>query len=240
VSERVSFDLSGKRALVTGGRGGIGMAIARALGDGGARVTITGLGDETDIVEGFPFRRLDLRDPAAIEELRQSVDRLDILVNCAGATVRDGTEYDPEVFARIVDLNLNGTYRMCHAFLPQLKASRGSVINIASTSALLGSPHGPAYGAGKAGMVQLTKSLAMAWAKDGIRVNAIAPGWIRTKMNVTVQDDEASTKRLEARIPLGRWGLPHEIAGAAVYLASPAASFTTGTTIVVDGGYSIV
>ncbi len=222
MSERVSFDLSTKRALVTGGRGGIGMAITRALGDCGAAVTITGLGDGPDTVEGFPFRRLDLCDPATIGALARQMETLDILVNCAGATIREGREYEPEVFARVVDLNLNGTYRMCHAFLPQLKASRGSVINIVSTSALLGSPHGPAYGAGKAGMVQLTKSLAMAWAADGIRVNAIAPGWIRTEMNRTVQADEAWSKRLETRIPLGRWGLPHEIAGAAVYLALPA------------------
>ena len=240
MSEKVSFDLAGRRALITGGRGGIGIAIARAFRDHGARVTITGVRDGADTEDGFPFRRLDIRDAAAIETLAWEFDELGILVNCAGVTVREGKEYEGAVFARVVDANLNGTYRVSRALLPGLEADRGSVINIVSTSALLGSPHGPAYGAAKAGMVQLTKSLAMAWAAKGIRVNAIAPGWIRTAMNRTVQEDAAWSGRVEARTPMGRWGLPGEIAGTAVYLASPAASFTTGAIVVVDGGYSIV
>ena len=236
MNEKVNFDLSGKRALVTGGRRGIGLAIARALHDHGATVTVTGAREGAESEEGFPFCRVDLCDHSAIKALSGGFDGLDILVNNAGAIVRGGGEYEPEVFAKIIDTNLNGTYRMCHAFLSQLTASRGCIINIASVAAFTGSPHAPAYGAAKAGIVQLTKSLAVQWAPDGIRVNAIAPGATRTDMNITVQQDEVASSRVEARVPMGRWGLPHEIAGSAVYLASSAASYTTGICIPVDGG----
>jgi NAD(P)-dependent dehydrogenase (short-subunit alcohol dehydrogenase family) len=236
MNEKVSFDLSGKRALVTGGRRGIGLAIARALHDHGAAVTVTGAREGAETEKGFPFRRVDLCDHVAIKALSGGFDGLDILVNNAGAIVRGGGEYEPEVFSKIIDTNLNGTYRMCQAFLSQLKVSRGCIINIVSVAAFTGSPHAPAYGAAKAGIMHLTRSLAIQWAPDGIRVNAIAPGATRTDMNITVQQDEVASRRVEDSIPMGRWGLPYEIAGAAVYLASSAASYTTGTCISVDGG----
>jgi NAD(P)-dependent dehydrogenase (short-subunit alcohol dehydrogenase family) len=234
---QVSFDLSGKRALVTGGRRGIGLAIAQALRDHGAEVTVTGTHESGTTAEGFVCRRLELANPASIESLARDTDDLDILVNSAATLVREGKEYDPQVFARIVDTNLTGTYRMCHAFLPQLKASRGCVVNIVSMRAFIGSPLGPAYGAGKAGVVQLTRTLAVQWGADGIRVNAVAPGWIRTDMNIAVQKDAKVSAGIAERTALKRWGEAHEVAGAVIYLTSPAAGYATGGCIVVDGGY---
>ena len=236
MSEGAIFDLSGKSALVTGGTRGIGRAIAVALAEHGARVTITGTSEGDGEVDGFPYHRLDLCDGATIEAAAAAVDGLDILINNAGALERDGREYDPEVFDRIIYTNLNGTYRVCHAFYDHLRASRGCVVNLASMRSFIGSPDTPAYGAAKAAIVQLTRTLAVRWGAEGIRVNAIAPGPIRTDMNITVQQDPVVTKKLEERTALGRWGLAHEVAGAAVYLASPAAAFTTGSCIQTDGG----
>ena len=236
MSEGAVFDLSGKRALVTGGTRGIGRAIAGALVEHGARVTITGTSERDGAVDGFPYCRLDLCDGATIEAVAAAVDGLDILINNAGALERDDREYDPEVFDRIIYTNLNGTYRVCHAFYDHLRASRGCVVNLASMRSFIGSPDTPAYGAAKAAIVQLTRTLAVRWGGDGIRVNAIAPGPIRTDMNITVQQDPVVTKKLEERMALGRWGLAHEVAGAAVYLVSPAAAFTTGSCIQTDGG----
>lgn len=232
------FDLSGKRALVVGGRGGIGSAISRALSAQGAAVTITGKRTGGRTEGGFPYRQLDVRDGAAVASLAAAFDGLDILVNCLGDLVREGREFEPEVFARIIEVNLVGTYRLCHAFLPKLRPRRGCIINIASTSAFEGTPRLPAYGAAKAGIVQLTKTLARAWAADGVRVNAIAPGSVRTERNRVLQEDPAWSALIEARTPLGRWGMPPEIGGAAVYLASSAAGFVTGAALVVDGGYT--
>lgn len=236
MNERVSFDLTGKQALVTGGRRGIGLAIARALRDQGAEVVVTGVREGRAQEEGFPFRRLDLRDGASVAALAADFDGLDILINNAGALVREGKEYDPPVFERIVDTNLNGTYRMCHAFFPGLKARRGCVVNTVSVAAFVASPLCPAYGASKAGILELTRTLARQWGGDGIRVNAVAPGWVRSDMNITVQQDEKAAEAIAQRAALGRWGLPHDIAGAVVYLVSPASSYATGGCIVIDGG----
>ena len=237
MNDRVSFDLAGRLTLVTGGRGGIGLAISRALRDQGAEVVVTGVREGSETEEGFPFRHMDLRDRESIKALAAEFAGLDVLVNGAAALVREGKEYDPEVFDRIIDTNLNGTYRMCHAFFPHLKARRGCIVNIVSLRSFIGSPLGPAYGASKAGVMQLTRTLARQWGGDGIRVNAIAPGWIRTDMNITVQQDEKAAAEIASTSALGRWGLPHEIAGAVVYLASSASSYATGGCVVVDGGY---
>ena len=237
MSESVSFDLSGKRALVSGGRRGIGLAMARALRDHGAEVTITGTEGTEDSVDGFPLRRMVLGDGGTIGALAAAFDGLDILVNNAGELMREGKEYEPDNFDRIVYSNLNGTYRMCHAFYPLLEAGKGCIINVVSMRAFIGSPLGPAYGASKAAVLQLTRTLALHWGGDGIRVNAIAPGWVRTDMNLTVQQDAAAAAEIADSSPLKRWGATHEIAGAAVYLASSAASFTTGSCVVADGGF---
>ncbi len=233
----VSFDLSGMNALVTGGRRGIGLAIARALRDAGAHVVVTGVGDGPNDVDDFPFKRLDIRNDESVSRLAATIEKLDILVNNAGVLARGGREYDPTVFAEIIGTNLIGTYRMCHAFQPHLSASRGNIINLLTIRSFIGSPLTPAYGASKAALLQLTRTLAREWGPRGIRVNGLAPGWTRTDMNVGVQQDPDASREIEEAAALKRWGAPEDIAGAAVYLASPAASFVTGACLLVDGGF---
>jgi NAD(P)-dependent dehydrogenase (short-subunit alcohol dehydrogenase family) len=145
----------------------------------------------------------------------------------------------PEFFAHVVNVNLHGTFRMAEAFHPQLKAAGGVLINIASMYAMFGSPRNPAYGASKAAVVQLTKSLAVAWAGDGIRVNAVAPGVIVTQQSARSRTDPAHVAAVNLRTPMGRWGEPEDIAGPVLFLASQAAGFITGTCLAIDGGYSV-
>jgi NAD(P)-dependent dehydrogenase (short-subunit alcohol dehydrogenase family) len=162
-----------------------------------------------------------------------------VLVNCAAITAR-GEEMAPAFFQKVVDINLHGTFRTASAFHPQLKDAGGCVINISSMYAAFGSPRNPAYGASKAAVSQLTKSLAIAWAPDGIRVNAVAPGFIVTEQSARSRQDPQHVANVTARTPMGRWGQPDDIAGPVLFLASPAAAFMTGTCLAVDGGYSVV
>jgi NAD(P)-dependent dehydrogenase (short-subunit alcohol dehydrogenase family) len=238
----IVFDMTGADVLVVGAsRAGIGAAIARAFRAAGARVTITGVEPEPAEEDRgrFPYAQLDVTDLGAIEALAASTSRLDTLVNCAAITVR-GEEMAPASFERVVDVNLHGTFRTAQVFHPHLKAQRGALINVASMYATFGSPQNPAYGASKAAVSQLTKSLAIAWAPDGIRVNALAPGFIITEQSARSRSDPEHVARVAARTPLGRWGEPDDLAGAALFLASKAAAFMTGVRSAVDGGYSIV
>jgi NAD(P)-dependent dehydrogenase (short-subunit alcohol dehydrogenase family) len=164
---------------------------------------------------------------------------LDVLVNCAAITAR-GEEMAPDFFQRVVDVNLHGTFRMAEACHAHLKAAQGTLINIASMYAMFGSPRNPAYGASKAAVAQLTKSLAIAWAADGIRVNAVAPGFIVTQQSARSRTDPAHVAAVNLRTPMGRWGEPADIAGPVLFLASQAAGFMTGTCLAIDGGYSVV
>jgi NAD(P)-dependent dehydrogenase (short-subunit alcohol dehydrogenase family) len=237
--------MSGPRTiLVTGGVSGIGRAIAEAFAADGCSVTVTAKTRE-EVEQAMLFRQnvqaysLDVANPAEVAAGIATLDRLDVLVNAAGAILRDGQEFEPENFAHIVDVNLNGTMRMCIAARELLFTSRGCIINIASMLAFFGSGYAPAYSASKGGIAQLTKSLAIAWAPDGVRVNAIAPGWIETALTAPLVADAERKAAITARTPLGRWGHPADIAGAALFLASPAAAFITGTVLPVDGGYSI-
>ena len=236
-----AFDFSGAEVLVIGAsRGGIGAAIARAFQGAGAGVTITGAEPEPAEEDRarFPYVRLDVTDLAAVRSLAEATGRLDVLVNCAAITAR-GEEMEPDFFGRVVDVNLHGTFRTAIAFHEHLRASGGALVNIGSMYASFGSPKNPAYGASKAAVVQLTKSLAIAWAADGIRVNAVAPGFVVTEQSARSRTDPAHVAAVAARTPMGRWGLPEDIAGAVLFLASPAAGFMTGTCLAVDGGYSI-
>lgn len=236
-----TFDYSAARVLVIGAsRAGIGAAIARAFQTAGAEVAITGAEPEPAEEDRarFAYTQLDITDLAAIESLAAKTKRLDILVNCAAITSR-GEEMAPAFFEKVVNINLHGTFRTALAFHPQLTASRGNLINIASMYASFGSPKNPAYGASKAAVVQLTKSLAIAWAADGIRVNAIAPGFIVTQQSAKSRTDPAHVAAVSLRTPMGRWGQPDDIAGPALFLASNAAAFMTGTCLAIDGGYSI-
>lgn len=238
----VAFDFAGAEVLVVGAsRAGIGAAIARAFKAAGAAVAITGIEDAPAEADrgAFAYHRLDVTDGDAVRALADATGRLDILVNCAAITAR-GEEMAPEFFARVVDVNLMGSFRMAEAFHPHLAASQGRLINIASMYARFGSPKNPAYGASKAGVEQLTRSLAIAWAGDGIRVNAIAPGFVETEQSARSRTDPVHVANVAARTPLGRWGQPEDIAGTALFLASGASAFITGTCIAVDGGYSVV
>jgi NAD(P)-dependent dehydrogenase (short-subunit alcohol dehydrogenase family) len=237
---------AGRTALVIGGTSGIGLGCARAFRDLGARVCATGA-TEPEIRNatnesgnnGIAFSVLDVRDPEAITAVIRALDRLDILVNAAGVIRRD-VEHDPQVFVDVIDINLAGTMRVCAAAKSKLATSRGCVINLASMLSFFGAPRAPAYSASKGGIAQLTKSLAAAWASDGIRVNAVAPGWIATPLTQALQDDDERSRPIIARTPMGRWGTPDEVAGGAVFLASPAAAFITGAILPIDGGYLIL
>ena len=219
-------------AVVTGAAGGIGGALLSAFRDAGYQVT------GVDRVSADGVTSLDVTDTAAVAAFAASFDTLDALINAAGV-LRLQQEYDPGVFAGVVDINLTGTMRMAIACRPALAKARGSIVNIASMHAIFGAPLSPAYAASKAGVVQLTKSLAVAWAEDGIRVNAIAPGWIETPMTIPARSDAARNRAILERTPLGRWGTPADLVGPALFLASDAARFITGALLPVDGGYSV-
>jgi NAD(P)-dependent dehydrogenase (short-subunit alcohol dehydrogenase family) len=238
---RTMFDVSGKSALVTGGTGGIGVAIANELAAAGCCVRAADLSSASvasDLDHQIEVLPLDISDMRSIDGLIQRLDRLDILVNGAGI-IRREAEYDLETFEQVIDINLTGTMRMCTACKPLLAARGGSIVNVASMLSFFGHGLAPAYGASKGGVAQLTKSLAVGWATDKIRVNAIAPGWIVTPLTQTLQDDPARSAAIVARTPLGRWGRPEDVAGAVIFLCSPAAAFITGVILPVDGGYLV-
>jgi len=182
--------------------------------------------------------QLDVRDGDSVKELVNSLDNLDVLVNCAGV-IRRSEELEPEVFASVVDINLNGTMRMCAAARPLLARTDGAIVNLASMLSFFGGGLVPGYAASKGGIAQLTKSLAIAYAGDGIRVNAIAPGWISTPLTAALQADPSRSRPILDRTPLRRWGKPADLLGGVLYLCSPTASFVTGTVLVIDGGYAI-
>ena len=244
------FEFANRHVLISGGTSGIGRAIALAFHAAGATVTVTGLlpaevagfGDAHSGPAAAPditAVQLDVQDPAAITRLADGTPNLDVLVNCAGMILRGGAEFDPVRFQQVVDVNLHGTMRLCTAFRPHLASSRGCIVNIASMLSFFGSGFAPAYSASKGAIAQLTKSLAIAWAEQGIRVNAVAPGWIVTPLTQPLVDSPDRSQTIIDRTPLKRWGEPADVAGAVQFLCSPAAAFITGVILPVDGGYSV-
>lgn len=249
------FDLSGRIALVTGGNGGIGLGMARGLGRSGAAVIIVGRNEEKSAAALRELQSLGIRaesrptdvtDEAAVQRLfsqvRESHGRLDILVNNAGATVRKPPQdFTLDDWNGVMDVNLTSAFLCARAAHPLMVQARGGkIINIASILAIFGAPYAPAYCASKGGIVQLTKSLAIAWAKDGIQVNAVLPGWVETDLTASAKAQVAGlNERVLARTPAGRWGKPEDLEGVAVFLASAASDFVTGAAIPVDGGYSV-
>ncbi len=249
------FDLTGRVAIVTGGNGGIGLGMARGLAEAGAAVVLAArnVGKSTDAVKELESSgaraamvKVDVRSEASCREMVQTtVDRfgrLDILVNNAGTNIRkQPQEYTLQEYQTVLETNLTSAFMGCQAAYPHmLRAGGGKIVNIGSMMSIFGASFTAPYAASKGGIVQLTKALATAWAKDNIQVNAVLPGWIDTELTRQARQQVAGLhERVLARTPAGRWGTPDDHAGIAVFLASPASDFVTGTAIAVDGGYSV-
>lgn len=241
------LDFTGKRVLVIGGSSGIGNGIAHGFRAREASVTVTGtrpdFGDYLEAEDadftGLEYRQLDLTDREAADRLAADFGALDVLVLCQG-TVRYGRqEFTRKGWDAVVDINLNSVMDVSRAFHPALAAREGAIIIVSSVAAFKSTIGTPAYAASKAGAASLTKTLGEAWARDGIRVNGIAPGLVPTKLtSVTTDHPERLEATLKA-IPLRRMGTPEDMAGAALFLASPLASYITGQTIIVDGGLTL-
>jgi NAD(P)-dependent dehydrogenase (short-subunit alcohol dehydrogenase family) len=230
---------NGKRALVAGATQGIGAVIANHLAALGAEVTALGLGGGDGTLDtAVQVRQADVTSKDSLAAALADIAELDIVFNCAGI-IKRGAEHDLEVFEQVLSVNLTGTMRVCGATRDRLKARRGCIVNTASMLSFFGGGLVPGYAASKGGVAQLTKSLAIAYAADGIRVNAVAPGWIATPLTQALQDDPARSGPILARTPLGRWGTPDDVARAAVFLCTPAAAFMTGVILPVDGGYMV-
>jgi NAD(P)-dependent dehydrogenase (short-subunit alcohol dehydrogenase family) len=241
------FSLAGKAAIVTGGTRGIGAAIAEALHGAGARVLAVGRNAPAKAIDGIAYAQCDVRNDdafrSACDAFAKQPGRLDVLVNAAGVTLAAGDTTDQmaafAAFDLTLDGNLRAVYRCCATAIPHMKrAGGGSIINITSINSVLGFPDNPGYVAAKGGLRMLTKALARDLAASNIRVNNIAPGYIRTAMTEVSYADPAKNAERCARMMIPRYGEPHEIGGAAVYLASPAASYVTGIDLFVDGGWT--
>jgi 3-oxoacyl-[acyl-carrier protein] reductase len=246
--QNLSFDYSGYQVLVTGGSNGIGAGIAAAYLAAGAAVTITGTrasaADYDSDLSAYTYRQMIATDKASIHALAESIAALDILINNAGASLPGGKdEYDPDVFEEAVAINLNSNYRLAAALHDKLAASTvaggASIIGMASMSSLFGIEMVPGYGAAKTGLLGLTRVLGVRYARDNIRVNAVACGLIKSNMTAVMLDIPALIEPYLQRTPLDRLGEPADIAGPTLFLTSPAAAYITGQTLNVDGGFSV-
>lgn len=232
---------TGKTVVITGATSGIGQGIGRAFADAGATVHATGA-TQAEVEAGstaeprFRYTQVDVRNTEQVKEYAATFGPVAALVNCAGVNLR-AAELTVEGFETVIDINLNGSMRTAYAFREKLGG--GAIVNIGSMFSFFGAPHAPAYAASKHAVAGLTKSLATALAKENIRVNALAPGWIETAMTAVPRANETRNAELMARTPMGRWGTPADLAPAALFLCSPLAGFITGAILPIDGGYMI-
>ncbi|MFQ3664558.1 MAG: SDR family oxidoreductase [Sphingomonadaceae bacterium] len=241
-----SLDFAGKTVLVAGGSTGIGNAAARAFRKAGAIVHVTGTRASPEdyagtdaCLNGLSYHPLDFADQAAIAALAAAIPRLDVLVVAGARVFYQRQEFDPERFAEVLDTNLTGPMRLAVAFRPHLKAAgAGAIVMVGSVASFRGVIAQPAYSASKGGLLTLTRSLAMAFGRDNIRVNLVAPGLVRTKMTAVTFERPERVRATEAAVPLGRVGEPEDLAGPILFLASDAARYVTGTSLIVDGGMS--
>ena len=249
------FSLEGKVAIVTGGNGGIGEGIVKGFGAAGANVAVVARNQQKikktveEMERRFKRRVMGVSCDVSSEEeiqammaeVHKTFGKIHILVNNAGMNIRKmPQDYASAEWDQVLDTNLRGPFLCCRAVYPYMKAAgMGKILNIGSMTSIFGGPKLAAYGSSKGGIVQLTKSLATAWAPDNIQVNAILPGWIDTELTRQARKDiEGLNEKVLERTPAGRWGLPSDLAGAAVFLASAASSFVTGTAVPIDGGFS--
>lgn len=235
----MALRMSSRVAVVSGGGTGIGLATSKQLIDKGYEVTAVGIDRDERLPSGLRFAHLDISDDGAIAEFSSSFSRLDALVNAAGMNAHNRGEYEMKGFRRVIDVNLNGTAALCFAFQKALAAARGAIVNFASMHAIFGAPLTPAYAASKGAIVQLTKSLAIAWGESGIRVNAVAPGWIDTRISANAKNNPERAQAILQRLPNKRWGQPDEVAAVVCFLLSEEAGYVSGSVYHVDGAYSV-
>lgn len=240
-------DFTGKTVLVVGGSSGIGNGIAHAFRQRGAQVHVWGTrasaadydaADGSDLT-GLGYSAVDVGDPDAIDAVAAPFDGLDILILCQGTVAYRRAEFEREAWDRVMAVNLDSLMHIARKFRSPLSAAAGSIVIVSSISGLKANVGNPAYAASKAGAISLTKTLGQAFAADGIRVNGLAPGLVDTKLTKVTTQNEARLNGALANIPQRRVGTPQDMAGAAIFLASPLASYVTGHTLVVDGGLSL-
>lgn len=238
----MKLDFAGKEILVVGGSSGIGRASAEAFRDAGASVTVTGTRADAGQyggLEGLGYRQLDTSDRAGVRALAAETETLDVLVNAAGTVMYRRLEFEIGNFENILAANLTGPFQLCEALRPKLAANGGgAIVNVGSVASHQGIVAQPAYSASKGGMLTLTKSLALAYAKDGIRVNQVSPGLVQTKLTKVSWEDGQRLDAIEKGIPLGRIGKPEDIAAAILFFASELSGWTTGASLIIDGGSS--
>lgn len=231
--------MSQRIAVVTGGGTGIGRAIAELFAQDGLRVVCLGMDADEDLLGALDFRRGDVTAVDAMRDATADLDAVSVLVNAAGIILHERKEFSPEGFRKVVDVNLNGSQAMISVLEERLAAARGAVVNVASMWSYFGSPNNPAYTASKAGVLGLTRAYAAALAPKGVRVNAVAPGWIRTRLSSGALDNPERSAGIMARIPMQRWGTPRDVARVARFLCSDDAAYVTGVILPVDGGFGI-